>query len=396
MTDIAIVGAGPYGLSIAAHLAARGAAFRIFGRPLATWREHMPRGMLLKSDGFASSLSAPDPDHSLAAYCAARDIPYDDLTVPVRLDTFLDYGLDFQRRFVPMLEPRTVEWLEAAEGGYRLTLDDGQIVMARRVVLAVGITHFHQTPEALTALPAELSSHSSGHVDVCRFRGRDVTVIGAGSSAVDLALHLAEAGARTRLVARRSTIRFGSPPSDTPRSRWSRIRHPNSGLGPGLRSRLFSDAPDLFRRLPGRMRLEIVRRHLGPSSPWHLRDAFEARVETLTGHALVGALAASGRVRLNLASESTGATEVETDHVIAATGYRADLARLQFLAPELRRRIRTFGDAPVLSSGFESTAPGLHFVGNAAAVSFGPLMRFMFGADFAARRVSNRLVRAGR
>jgi hypothetical protein len=392
VTDIVVVGAGPYGLSIGAHLAGLGADFRIFGTPLATWREHMPRGMLLKSDGFASSLSAPAPDHTLAAYCASRGIDYDHLSVPVRLDTFLDYGLDFQRRFAPMLETRSVERLEAAEPGYRITLDDGQIVLARRVVLAVGITHFHQTPEVLAGLPCELSTHSSAHADVSRFRGRDVTVIGAGSSAVDLALHLAEAGATARLVARKPTIRFGSRPTGKPRSRWSRIRHPTSGLGPGLRSRLFSDAPDLFRRLPAAVRLEIVRRHLGPSSPWHLRDAFEAKVETLTGQTLAGAEAASGRVRLRLASEA-GEREIETDHVIAATGYRADLGRLQFIAPELRRQVRTLGAAPALSSGFESTAPGLHFVGNAAAVSFGPLMRFMFGAEFAARRVSRRLVR---
>ena len=395
MTDIVVVGAGPYGLSIGAHLAGLGADFRIFGTPLKTWREHMPRGMLLKSDGFASSLSAPDPGHTLAAWCKAQGVAYDDLSIPVRLDSFVDYGLDFQRRFVPMLEERAVDHLEAMEGGYRLTLDDGQQVMARRVVLAVGITHFHQAPEVLATLPAHLSTHSSAHAEVDRFRGCDVTVIGAGSSAVDLALHLAQAGANTRLIARKPGIRFGSRPSGRPRSRWSRIRHPSSGLGPGLRSRAFSDAPDMFRRLPGAARLEIVRRHLGPSSPWHLRDDFESKVEVLTGHALTGAEAAANRVRLHLAS-GAGARAIDTDHVIAATGYRADLGRLGFIAPDLRRRIRTLGDAPALTSGFESTAPGLYFVGNAAAVSFGPLMRFMFGADFAARRVSRRLVRPGR
>jgi len=100
-------------------------------------------------------------------------------------------------------------------------------------------------------------------------------------------------------------------------------------------------------------------------------------------------------VRLRLAT-AEGVKEIDTDHVIAATGYRADLGRLAFVAPELRHAVRTLGDAPVLSSGFESSAPGLYFVGNAAAVSFGPLMRFMFGADFAAKRVSKSLVRARR
>ncbi len=106
--DVAIVGAGPYGLSIAAHLRARGVDFRVFGTPLSTWRTAMPNRMLLKSDGFASSLSAPAPDSSLADYCRAHDLPYHPTDIPVPIQTFIEYGLDFQRRFVPDVEERVV------------------------------------------------------------------------------------------------------------------------------------------------------------------------------------------------------------------------------------------------------------------------------------------------
>jgi hypothetical protein len=102
--DTAIVGAGPYALSLAAHLGHRGVDFRIFGRPMQFWRRHMPKGMMLKSDGFASSLSAPQPDSSLADYCGANDLAYHDTHLPVPLSVFTDYALDFQRRFVPSIE----------------------------------------------------------------------------------------------------------------------------------------------------------------------------------------------------------------------------------------------------------------------------------------------------
>ena len=76
VTQVAIIGAGPYGLSIAAHLRSLGIPFRIFGTPVDTWRRHMPAGMSLKSDGFASCLSDPDDKGTLEAYCAERGIPY--------------------------------------------------------------------------------------------------------------------------------------------------------------------------------------------------------------------------------------------------------------------------------------------------------------------------------
>jgi hypothetical protein len=354
----------------------------------------MPAGMLLKSDGFASSLSSPERGSTLGDYCAERGLPYHDTEIPVPLETFVDYGLDFQRRFVPDLEPGVAVSISPADGGYRVGLDDGQEIRARRVVMAVGITHYAQMPEVFGDLGPELVTHSSAHHDLSRFEGRDVTVIGAGSSAVDLAVGLADVGAKSRLVARAPQVKFGTGVHEGPRSRWSKVRHPSSGLGPGLRSRLSCDAPDLFRVLPGDLRLKIVRQHLGPSSPWHLRERFEGGVEVLTSRQLVGAEESGGRVRVHLAGgDSTTASVVETDHVICATGYRADLDRLTFVDPALRQSLDALGGAPKLSTAFESSAPGLYFVGISAAATFGPLMRFMYGDEFAARRIVGHLAR---
>src|SRR5690348_16760004 len=105
-TDVAIVGAGPYGLSIAAHLSHRGVTHRVLGRPMHLWIAHMPKGMLLKSEGFASSLHDFQGSFSLRRFCAERGVPYADLGVPVPLELFAAYGLAFQKRYVPQLDSR--------------------------------------------------------------------------------------------------------------------------------------------------------------------------------------------------------------------------------------------------------------------------------------------------
>ena len=75
VVDVAIIGAGPYGLSLAAHLQAAGVSYRHFGSPMWLWRQAMPQGMYLKSQGFAST--SPTPGHApLEAFCKATDHPY--------------------------------------------------------------------------------------------------------------------------------------------------------------------------------------------------------------------------------------------------------------------------------------------------------------------------------
>jgi len=243
--DVAIVGAGPYGLSIAAHLRVAGVTFRIFGRPMQMWRDHMPDGMLLKADGFASNLADPASVFTLKYFCELSRIPYDEARIPIRLETFRAYGLAFQQRMIPEVEDTQVVGIVRDTAGFRLSLSNGRYATAPNVVLAVGLSHFQVLPPALAHLPAELVTHSSAHKDVERFRGRDVTVIGAGASAIDLAVLLKDAGANVALVARRSALRFNDPPR-TRRSLWMKLRHPSSTIGPGWRSLFYANAPALF------------------------------------------------------------------------------------------------------------------------------------------------------
>lgn len=396
MTRVAIIGAGPYGLSIAAHLRSHGISHRIFGTPMDTWRRHVPAGMLLKSDGFASSLSDAEGKGTLAAYCAEHNLPYDDTHTPVALEVFNAYALDFQKRFVPQLEDRQVVSVEKSGNGFSIKLDDGESLQADFVVNAIGITHFARMPEQLAHLPGELVTHSSAHHDLSAFAGRDVTVVGGGSSAVDIATLLYEAGARPTVIARRDSLRFSTPPAPGRRSLWQRVRHPSSGLGPGLRSWTFQKVPALFRYLPGETRLTIIRRHLGPQAAGVMKARFDAGVKVATGEQVERATVEDGRVRLVLRSAAGAQREVLTDHVIAATGYWPDIDRLAFMSDGLRSSVRTYAGMPVVSRNFESSVPGLYFVGFPAVNSFGPLMRFMVGAEYVAPAIARHLVRAAK
>jgi thioredoxin reductase len=388
MLEIAIIGAGPYGLSVAAHLRVLGVPFRIFGRLMDSWLAHMPKGMLLKSDGFASNIYDPDGNFTLKHFCAERGIEYSDTGLPVSLETFTQYGLAFRERMVPELEDKLVVGVKQSSDGFVLELETGEMVKARRVVLAVGITHFAHIPSNLAHLPPELVSHSFHHHDLEPFRGRSVVVIGGGASATDMAGLLRETDADVQLVARDTALKFhGMPQIGKPRSLWQRVRNPQSGLGPGWRSRFFANAPMAFHYWPEGLRLMTVRTHLGPSGGWFAKEKVIGKLPVLLGHTTLHAEAQGSRVRLRLRAADGGEREIVTDHIVAATGYKVDLERLKFLNSEIRSKVKAVEGTPVLSTTFESSVPGLYFVGLASANSFGPVMRFAFGAGFAARRL---------
>jgi thioredoxin reductase len=394
MLETAIIGAGPYGLSVAAYFRRSGIPFRIFGRPMDSWLAHMPEGMMLKSDGFASDIYDPEKAFTLRQFCAERGIEYADTGVPVKLETFGAYGLAFRDRMVPELEDKLVVAVDRAPGGFLLRLEDGEIFQARKVVLAVGITHFEYVPENLAHLPAEFFSHSARHREVEPFRGRSVVVIGGGASALDLAGLLREAGADVQLVSRSAELHFHSQPTGKPRTWWQQIRHPQSGLGPGMRSRFYADAPAAFHYLPEQVRLDVVRSALGPSGGWFIRDKVIGKLPLHLGCTPQGADVLNGRVHLKVRAADGSEREIVTEHVIAATGYKTNLERLRFLNPEVRSKVKTLNGAPVLSSNFESSVDGLYFGGVAAANSFGPVMRFAFGAGFAARTITSALAKS--
>jgi thioredoxin reductase len=350
--------------------------------------------MRLKSEGFASSLYDPGSTFTLEVYCKEKGIPYGHLGHPVPLEVFTSYGLEFQRRFVPELENKIVSQLQRSPEGFRIRLEEGETLTARRVVMAVGLTYYEYLPPELAGLPETFVTHSSRHSDIDKFRGRDVAVVGAGASALDLAALLHQAGARVQVLARKPIIRFHDPPKKLEPSLLDQLRHPITGIGPGWKLFFFANAPLLFRRMPLNYRLDRVKRILGPAPCWFVKEQVVGKVGLLVDVKIAEAKVLNDKVCLQLIDGAGTKKTITADHVIAATGYRVDLRRVGFLDGDLESTLRSVDHTPVLSSNFESSVPGLYFVGASAANTFGPLLRFAFGAGFTARRLSKHLAKS--
>lgn len=397
MEPVAVIGAGPFGLSTAAHLRARGIPVRVFGEPMVSWRAHMPEGMLLKSTPAASNIDAPQPGHNLVDYCDAAGIHRlvtDEDIVPV--ETFVAYGEWFRQKLVPDLERvRVVSVDRRGSGGFELKLDSGELFTARAVVVATGLSGLAHLPPELAEVapdgptPTGPVSHSSQLHDLSRFSGKELIVVGAGQSALETAALAAEAGAQVRVVARgKGSVAFGAPPWAQPRLR------PESPFGRAWSLWALSYYPHPYRHLPPQARHFLVHRVLGPLGAWWLRERFEGTVQVSEVSRIVRSGSAGGHPALTVQTLDGRVEELSADHVVAATGYRVDLAAMDFLGHELRTELAVSRGTPKLGAGFRSSVPGLYFTGLPAAASYGPVMRFVCGTEFASPRLVRHLVGA--
>jgi FAD-dependent urate hydroxylase len=391
--EVAIVGAGPYGLSLGAHLRKAGVSVRQFGIPMQLWRDFMPEGMYLKSQGFASNLSDPDHTHTLEAFCKATGRPYRDYGLPVSLETFVAYGQWFREQLVPDIDEVLVTDISKAGDGFELTLANSEQVRARKVVVAIGVEAFAYIPEPLSALPSSVCTHSSAHSDLSVFSGQEVVVVGAGNSALETAALAHEKGAKVQLVARKDVIRWNGQPLLPNRPLLQRLREPEAGLGSGKATWFYSNHPGLFRHLPRSTRVYRARTALGPAGAVWLRERFEGQVPALLGLSVKWARVQDGGVRLGLTGTG-GTRELGADHVIAGTGYRWDMTRLSFFGEQMLAGLRNVpgtGSAAV-GGDYQTTIPGLYIMGPAVTPTMGPVMRFVFGSEHAATTVARQLI----
>jgi thioredoxin reductase len=386
--DVAVIGAGPYGLSAGVHFKAKGMAVCVFGEPMEFWANKMPEGMLLRSPRVASSLSDPDRAFTLEAYEAASK------TQPcarVPLDTFVEYGRWFRHQLGSDLDERKVLRVDRDPLGFRLTLQDGVEIRSTYVVVAAGIGPFKKGPQVFQSLSSQQAIHCYDGRDVRRFAGKRVAVIGAGQSALESAALLHEVNAEVEVIARRSHLRWIGMHS------WLHHMGPISSLlysphdvGPIGISRLVA-YPKLVSHIPLKVRDKMRTRAVRPAgAPWLIQRL--AAVKMTTGRCVSEAKAFGDEVRLKLDDGS----ERQVDHVLLGTGYQVDITRYDFLPQELTRDIEQFDGYPKLAGGFQSSVPGLHFIGATAARSFGPLLYFVAGTESTSRALVSRLSRSRR
>jgi hypothetical protein len=378
--NVTVIGAGPYGLSATAYLRAAGTETRVFGEPMAFWEKRMPAGMFLRSNWGASHIADPNKKVTLDAYRLATG---NHLSAPIPLERFVDYGHWYQRQLVPDVEKCNVTRVEANGHDFRLTLASGEVFRSRRVVLATGIGNFGWRPAEFDAIPPALASHSSEHRDLSRFKGHRVIVIGGGQSALESAALLHEAGADVEVIARQTSLNWvGLHYRLHHLGAISWLLYSDRDVGPAGISRLVS-MPRLFQVLPRKVQDRAAYRAIRPAGSGWLRPRLSDVPITLD-RKVVSATPSGSRLRLTL----NDGTDRLVDHTLLATGFRVDISRYEFLPEELRARLHTADGYPVLKRGLESSIPGLHFLGKPAAWSFGPLLCFVSGTNFAARELT--------
>ena len=379
--EVAIIGAGPYGLAAAAHLRHAGVPLRVFGDVLEFWREQMPEGMMLRSRRRSTHISDPEKRLTIDDYEAdsGRKLSSPSLT----LAEFIDYGRWFQERAVPDVDARKVQRVEQVGERFRLQLEDGDEVEVDRVVVAAGLFPFGRRPEPFRELPPTLVSHSAEVRDLKRFAERKVLVVGGGQSALESAALLHEAGAEVEVAVRAPQI-WWLAPEDAPKKRGlrSRLPLPPTDVG-GFATGWTAALPDLWRLAPRRLKPTISYRCIRPAGSDWLRPRLEGVPLGMDAIA-IAAQPSNGNVSVSLAD----GTERSYDHVLLGTGYEIDVSRYPFLARELADQIEVEGGYPRLRAGLESSVPGLHFLGAPAAHTFGPIMRFVVGTWYAAPAVT--------
>ncbi|MGZ3583107.1 MAG: NAD(P)-binding domain-containing protein [Ktedonobacterales bacterium] len=386
--DVVVVGAGPYGLSAAAHLSQGSLKVAIFGKPMCLWREHIPKGMLLRSYWWATNLSDPQHHYGLERYAQETN---QELIDPLPGAVIAEYGLWFQRHAVPQVDQTYVKLIEWDSAQFRVTLADGRTLTTRAVVMAPGLHYYAYRPAAYAHLPPEVASHTFDHHTLDQFTGQRVAVIGGGQSALETAALLYEKGIEAHLVNRHS-IRWLTGNSMTNRTLIRRLTYPKAGIAPGWFNWGLEHMPLAFHQLPRAAKDQLLRGHgsYGPAGAHWLKPRIQGHVVCHDQQQVLRMKETHGAVTLTLSGDG----ELEVDHVLLATGYHVDIKRLRMLHPALLAKVQTYQDAPVLNSWFESSVPHLYFLGMSSLLSHGPLNRFVVGTDAAARRAASAVATA--
>ena len=382
--DVIVLGAGPYGLSVSAHLRGRGLRVVTFGKPNYFWRNHMPDGMLLRSFWWATGLSDPEGKYTISRYLQEQGIEAVD---PLPAIHFINYSLWFQQHAVPDVDETYISQIERKENQYQVTLEDGRTFYSNAIVLAPGLHYYVHMPEEYMHLPSSLVSHSSDHYNVREYSGKKVVFVGGGQGCLETAALMAEQGTDVVVIARRK-IKWLAAMNETKPAWLRKLRAPKAGMGEGWINLLLEKYPYVLQRFPQSKIDELVDTTHGPAGAHWLKSRIVDRNMLREGVHVVKSEAIDGeKVRLTLSDGET----IDAGHLILGTGYRTDVKELPMLSDDLKDSLQSYRGAPVLNSWFESNIPGLFFVGFSSARSFGPFYRFVVGTDAAARRVALRI-----
>ena len=295
---------------------------------------------------------------------------------------FLDYARWFQRQKGVVVDERHVTSVRAGgdtgSGGdssgyqFQVRLADETELVADAVVAAPGVRYFQNVPDWSASLPNDVCSHTCDTVRFHDFEGARVLVVGGRQSAYEWAALMGEHGAeRVDIVHRHEVPRFE-------RVSW---RFADEYVERTVAS------PGWWRSLPASEQEAIARKfwEVGRLTlEWWLTPRLQGqRFLRRPGTSVVAAsMDGGGAARVQLSD----GTELAVDRIVLATGYKADLARVPYLA-EVLPLVAIADGFPLLDHAFQTSLPGLFMPGFTGTRDFGPFFGFTKGCPAAANLV---------
>eukprot|EP01098_Paradermamoeba_levis_P015614 TRINITY_DN8021_c0_g1_i1.p1 TRINITY_DN8021_c0_g1~~TRINITY_DN8021_c0_g1_i1.p1 ORF type:complete len:384 (-),score=-47.21 TRINITY_DN8021_c0_g1_i1:188-1339(-) len=375
-TRTLIVGAGPFGLGLAAYLQRRGYDYQLVGKPMEFWKQHMPQGMLLRSN--ANWYIDPDHQWTIEAFLTLhypRWLP----TTPISREQYIAYVDWFRQQAAIPVTPAYVQRLLQDERSFTAELTNGHTIQAQNVVLATGFQHFAFYPDKLTAiLPAGRFQHTCDAVNMDAYRGKRILLVGGRQSAFESAALLREAGAQhIHISYRHETPRFEV-------ADWSWVETIVEHM---------AGQPDWFRSLSSEQQ-EYYRYKLWAEGRLKVEPWLEKRIcqPEVSLHPRTEVVSVSQQADHSLRIGLSCGKQIDLDDVLLATGYQVNVTRLPFLSASIQKALTTQSGYPLLDLQFQSSVPGLYFSSFAAGQSFGPFFGFTVGVRTAAHLIGDALL----
>lgn len=363
MLDVIIIGAGPYGISVAAHAVAKKLSYKLFGYPMDFWKNRMPQNMFIRTPHDLVSFSDPRRELTIQNFASATNTK---IVSPLPRTVFVSYAFWFAEKSGITFTPELIQTLSREDGFYSVVTEGGERFDARNIVIATGIKDFKYIPDQFNVLPSTLVSHTLGFTSFEQFRNKEIVVYGSGQSAWEAAALLRQEKAKVHLVFRAKAPVYG---------------------GNRLQEVVLKGIGNMFYQLPGIFKKKLWQIASATVPIAHfLKSYVEGKVPQMNGVSIVQADEVDGKVRLKLSS----GMEMEADHVIVASGFKINMNRLSFLDSWLLSEIEReegLEQFPKLNKNFESSSKGLYFAGPLSSRSHGPTFQFILGLEKTAKTI---------
>jgi lysine/ornithine N-monooxygenase len=380
-TDLLIIGAGPFGLAMAAHAKHLGIDFIMVGKPMEFWKMNMPEGMYLRSA--CDWHLDPENEITIEKFFSSRNLSSADV-IPISRNLYLSYAKWFSEQKQISALPVYIDSLDnTSEHEYRATTSEGDVITANNVLIAVGFKYFKHIPAEFTNIfPHNAYAHTCDLTDMKTMQGKRCLILGGRQSAFEWAALLNEAGAAAIHISHRH-----NSPSFTA-SDWSWVNPIVDNM---------EYEPEWFRNLSAEEKVSLSKKLWAEGrlkiEPWLETRIMNQNIKLWPNTEVTACKKLSAdELKVVLNNSNT----IVVDHIILATGYKFIIDRIPFLSKgNILTKLATQNNFPVLDEYFQTNLPGLFITSMAAAQDFGPFFGFTIAVRASAKLIGKALTESG-